>query len=577
MLDLPKRIGPLTLMRHMASQGLNNEYMAILDEPAGKRVLVRRVDLQGTESEETLQALHALQIRVRHLQEIDNPSLVSIACAHIEDGAYYIGEDRSDHLSLREIIRWFTKRHGRLPHAVFLHIAMQACNALDALHRFKPTGIDKCLLHEALCPDALFLDREGTCRLGNYSLSAVGMSWTTSSVSVDAAQLAYLSPEQTSSRDLQRSSDIFSLGVTLYELWALRHMFLADTTLQTLQRIRTGQVTANLTDVRDTFSGLDRALYRALSLNPRHRYQQVLVLKEDLRALMAGFSFVNIDSETKAALAPIFDAREFSVTPDQPPRKELSTGSLLTRLVVEARAETLGAPEGPPPKAPEPALASESKPLSPDLSSYSDDEVALISLPPATMESFLADPNESDTPSEPDSDDTLALIRDLSRRRDGEVDYSPAHQLEPLYDADEDSTSVISIPPLPLRARQPDETVPMVFGKIDTSTDMLSMPTRPMELDDEDTETTAAGPKGDTIPIPRPLSPPPEKLLSSGSAEQKTDDIVLVAHQIELDDSFSINEPRSKVLQIVLLVFIAILVLCTGTIGTAIWLFARTQ
>jgi serine/threonine protein kinase len=572
-MDLPKRLGPLTLMRHVSSQGLDNEYVAILDEPAGKRVLVRQVELHGTDSEEDR---HALQVRLSHLQALQHPSLVSILCAHQEGHSFYIGEDRSDNISLRELITALAKKDKRLPQPVFLHIAMQACNALEALHRFKPKGSKDVVLHEALNPDAFFLDRAGNCRIGNYRLSAAGKSWTTSSVSIEAAQLAYLSPEQTSSRALQRSSDIFSFGVTLYELWALKHMFLASSTLQTLQRIRTGQVTANLTDVRESFHGLDRALYRALSLNPRHRYQQVLVLQEDLRALMAGFSFVNIEATTQEILAPIFDERETLVEAKASRGPELSTGSLLTRLVTEAKEEARAAATAKPIATPSQPPVPVSPP-SDHLADYSDDEIALISLPPASMESFLGAANDPDTVSEPDSDDTAALLRDLSRRRDGEVEYAPAQQLQPVYDVEDDSTSAISIPPVPLQSPRSDETTPFDFDRTDSATEVLATAAPKLTLEEEDFDTTAAGVKGDTIPLPRPLSVPPAKSESAAGSEQTTDRGSPEARSARPDDTFSIYQPRSQMLPILILGAITVFVFCAGGLGTAAWLLTQAR
>jgi serine/threonine-protein kinase len=542
-------------MRLLGTNNVNPEYVAVLDSPAGKRTLIRRVDLAGDNSEEAAEILDA---RLEQLKRLASPRLVSVVCAHIDDLSYYIAEDRCEQISLRAVIDWCIQTGQRLPEPVFLHIALQACRGLEALHEStRGSRSREATLHEALCPDALFLDREGNCRLGNYRLNSMGASWTTGSISMDAAHLAYLSPEQTTSRRLQPSSDIFSLATTLYELWSLKHMFLADSTLQTLQRIRTGQVTANLTDVRDTFKGLDRVLYRALSLNPRHRYQQVFVLKEDLRALMAGYSFVDIAAETARFIAPVFDDSESPNEPLESSSKSVSTASLLNALVAEHR---------------DPAAAQDE----------TDEEIHLLTLPEPSAEAEPGDVNDPEPVSEPDSEeDTAALIRDLSRRRATEEEYEPTHHLQPPSREEENSTSAISIVPLPMLPTAEDVTRPLVRYPEEAPTEVLVRPPADDGLgSDNDLDTTAVGERGDTVPIPRPISAPLEAVAKTREdVDAHAADIAFELPEPEqgADDSFSIYKPRSQALPMVMLIGFAVFVFCTGSLGMAAWLFIQTR
>jgi len=554
------------LMRRLETTTLEPEFVAVLDSPPGKRAVVRRLEMGGTDIEEEVAKLDT---RIRRLKAIAHPALVPVLQGYADGGAYYAVEDRCDQISLRAIIERQKQAGKRLPAPVFLHIAIQACRAVEALHQSSAKSKKELMLHEALCPEALFLDSRGTCRLGNYRLSSLGASWTTGSLSIEASHLAYLSPEQTTSRRLHQSSDIFSLGVTLYELWSLKHMFLAESTLQTLQRIRTGQVTANLTDVRDSFRGLDRVLYRALSLNPRHRYQRMFVLKEDLRALMAGYSFVNIAEETAALFRPLFGAVEAPLDPEESSTsKSVSTASLLSRLVAEHRAAEA---EGEPDSEEAPTMEAEST------YEVGGEQIEMLSLPePSAHE--LGDPNDPDTISE---DDTAALMRDLSRQRANEEEYAPTHHLSPLDTEDEGSTSAISIVPIPMPPSKPDETSPILREPSEAATDVLDRSEQYLiNMDEDDLDTTAVGTHGDTVPIPRPLSAPtPAPAVLNEDPEPEADDDMLVLPEPlnESEASFSIYKPRSQALPMVLLFLFAGLVFCTGSIGTAAWIFSQTR
>ena len=350
MMLLPKKVGSFTLMRKLGVDAMTERYIAILDEPAGKQIVARRVH-PAVAADGALVA--GLRARVADLQTVRHPTIVPVLDVVEVERDLYVLEDWVDAVDLATVMA-HAREHGPLPQNVFLDIATQVCNSLEALHgRVGPATGSEHVLHMGLCPEAILLTSSGKVRLATMGLTASPTTVPQAAKAGASEAFQYLSPEQTHPEQaLGPPSDIFALGSLLYELLTLRPAFRADSHLQTIHRIRRAEITTHLLEVKEILLGLDRVLYRALSLNPRHRYQRAFVLREDLRGLMAGFTFADIESDARAALAPMFGARSNSldeVVPVVPPPEgpQETTAALLesARLDTQEPRPAWGAAE----------------------------------------------------------------------------------------------------------------------------------------------------------------------------------------------------------------------------------------
>ena len=174
---------------------------------------------------------------------------------------------------------------------VTLHIITQVCNGLEALHALAGSGTSaESTLHLAVRPSAIRISKDGAVYLSGFGLVRSPVVAPRPSGQVNVSDVAYLSPEQTTSdQPLGPMSDLFSLGATLYEMLTLERLFDGQSPLQTIHTVRRAEVSVQLAKARDVLPGIDKVLFRALSLNPRHRYQRAFVLREDLRGLMSGW------------------------------------------------------------------------------------------------------------------------------------------------------------------------------------------------------------------------------------------------------------------------------------------------
>lgn len=345
---LPQKLGPITLMRKLGTDGVTEAFVGILDEPAGQQVVVRKLLPFVAKDAARLSAVEA---RVQDLTAVRHPTLVPVQRLLQIGEERMVIQDEVDAVSVGDVIAWCRKQGTPLPHNVFLNLATQICNGLEALHGRpgKESG-EEHVLHLALGPNAVLVTREGRLVVGEYGLVRSPTTLPSSGgTEAAASRLAHISPEQTHpDQKLTPASDIFCLGSLLYEMLMLEPLFRRDSSLQTIHAVRKAEVSGALQHVKKALPGLDKVLYRALSLNPRHRYQRAFVLREDVRGLMAGYSFTKIGKETADFLEPLFAAHAASkATADtgaEPQDNTLAVLRQATGLAEEPRPARSGRP-----------------------------------------------------------------------------------------------------------------------------------------------------------------------------------------------------------------------------------------
>ena len=300
---LPRKIGRFTLLHSVGDDGVTELYDGIQDGSGGNTVIIRRVLPHILRNPELSRIVSD---RIADLLPIRDPSILTFLEYIEHNNEHYIISEWSDSVSLERIIEWCKQTGTQIPNNVFLHIVTHMCRGFDALHRTPGAQTDSdAVLHLGVMPSAFRVERDGQVRLAHFGL--VSSPANTLHTGGYALRVGYLSPEQTRANPvLSPASDLFCFGAVLYELLMLKPMFSESSPLRTIAQIRTAQVTTQLLEVKEILPGLDRVLYRALSRNPRHRYPKAFVLREDLRGLMAGYSFSNIERETQNFLEPLF-------------------------------------------------------------------------------------------------------------------------------------------------------------------------------------------------------------------------------------------------------------------------------
>src|SRR6266700_3738333 len=186
---------------------------------------------------------------------------------------YDIGEVDDRHFLSMEFIKGeelssLLRRIGRLPQDKAIQIARQICAGLAAAH-------DVGVLHRDLKPANIMIDGDGNARILDFGLA--GLSEELPENELAAGTPAYMAPEQLQGKEQTVKTDIYSLGLVLYELFTSKKAFEAKTLAELIEMRRNNTAPTSLSSlVKDLDPLIERVVERCLQTDPALRPSSVL-------------------------------------------------------------------------------------------------------------------------------------------------------------------------------------------------------------------------------------------------------------------------------------------------------------
>ncbi len=205
---------------------------------------------------------------VRTARQVSHPNVCRVYDIGEVAGHHFLSMEYIDGEDLASLLR----RIGRLPADKALEIARQLCAALAAAH-------DKGVLHRDLKPANVMLDGRGKVRLTDFGLAEPQGGSVSGEI---AGTPAYMAPEQFAGRPATVQSDLYALGLVLYEVFSGKRAFEAPS-LAELRRLHQESHAPQLTSsVRDVDPAVERVIFRCLEKDPVNRPASAMVVAASL-------------------------------------------------------------------------------------------------------------------------------------------------------------------------------------------------------------------------------------------------------------------------------------------------------
>lgn len=247
-------------------------------------------------------------------------------------GSYFIAMEYLSGQPLRTLMNLAGKNNKPLPLGVVLFIVAEICTGLDYAHNLKNfSGEALNIIHRDIGPQNVFLTYDGQVKIIDFGIARATSHNTATIAGSFKGKIAYMSPEQAGGEKIDRRSDIFSVGIILYELATGKHLYAGEDSQQQLSLA----VSADFVPARQINDALPPLLYeildKVLAREPDDRYQSAEELRKDLEKcarLGAGFATA---TELAVFMAPLFaddmareeEALHQAVSAELPPADEV--------------------------------------------------------------------------------------------------------------------------------------------------------------------------------------------------------------------------------------------------------------
>jgi hypothetical protein len=210
-------------------------------------------------------ALERFRNEVRIARRVSHPNVCRVYDVGEVGGNFFLSMEYVDGEDLGALLR----RIGRLPEDKALEISRRLCAGLAAAH-------EKGVLHRDLKPANIMLDARGQVLLSDFGLA--GFADQIQGAEIRNGTPAYMSPEQLSGKEVTARSDIYSLGLVIYEILTGKRAFDSDT-LAGLQRARAEKTLTNPSNlVKDLDPRIERVVLRCLEPDPANRPASALAV-----------------------------------------------------------------------------------------------------------------------------------------------------------------------------------------------------------------------------------------------------------------------------------------------------------
>jgi eukaryotic-like serine/threonine-protein kinase len=264
--------GRYKVVRRLGTGGMANVYLAE-DQELGRRVAIKVLDDRHSRDE---QFVERFRREAKNAAGLSHPNIVSIYDRGQADDTYYIAMEYLEGRTLKELL----VTRGPTPLPVAIDYARQILAALGFAHR---NGI----VHRDIKPHNVLVAPDGRLKVTDFGIARAGASQMTETGSI-IGTAQYLSPEQAKGAPVTPASDIYSVGIVLYEMLTGVVPFTGDTPLEIAMKHLSATPSPPSTVRQEVPHELDSVVLRALAKDPADRYQSAEEMDADLARVVRG-------------------------------------------------------------------------------------------------------------------------------------------------------------------------------------------------------------------------------------------------------------------------------------------------
>ena len=318
------------VVERLASGGMAEVFLA---ESAGiegfkKQVAIKRV-LPSLSEKKRFIAMFLDEARLS--ASLSHSNVAQVFDIGVGDNAYFIVMEYVDGADLKAVIEYMRKSGQAFPVEAACYIASKICEGLTYAHELcGPDGQPMHIIHRDMSPPNVLITKHGEVKIVDFGLAKAASQLEKSEAGVIKGKFGYLSPEAAQGREIDHRTDIFAVGIILWEMLSGRRLFLGDTDFGTVKMVQQ----AKIPDLRELNPAVPEELVniltRSLAREPAARYGSA----RDFGRELTSFLFRHGHPVTAYDIAELVRAAVAQ-------RKKLSPekSSIIDKLIEEALLE----------------------------------------------------------------------------------------------------------------------------------------------------------------------------------------------------------------------------------------------
>ena len=305
--DVIRQLGRYELLRRIAAGGMGEIFLAKMRGAAGfeKHVIIKTIlPHLAREPEFVTKFLDEGRIVV----QLTHGNIVPVFDMGEEGGEYFIAMEYIPGRDLREIIKRLQIDKKSIPAPLSLFIISEVCKGLAYAHRkVGEDGLSMGLVHRDVSPSNILISLEGDIKVIDFGIARATNKLSQTISGRIQGKFCYMSPEQASGKIVDARSDIFSVGVVLYEMLTGMRPFEGFTDLESIDLVRTCDFDPPSTLDATISPEIDEIVQRAMSRDLDERYQSIDQMQHDILGYLYTNGCAPSASDVSGLLEDLFD------------------------------------------------------------------------------------------------------------------------------------------------------------------------------------------------------------------------------------------------------------------------------
>ncbi len=276
-------LGKYILLEKIQTGGMAEIFLALKPGASGvsKFVAIKRILPQYVEQADFIEMF---KDEAKIAVNLSHANIVSIHEFGMDKGMFFIAMDFVEGRNIRQILNKMKKSGVSFSIEQVLFIAKEVAAGLDHAHRCidANTGKPLNIIHRDMSPQNIMISFEGEVKIVDFGIAKAETQIDSTRAGTLKGKFSYMSPEQAEGQPIDLRTDIFALGIVLWELLANDRLFVANNELNTLRKVRDCQIPSLRKINPNIPPELERIVNKALAKDRNLRYQTAAAFHREL-------------------------------------------------------------------------------------------------------------------------------------------------------------------------------------------------------------------------------------------------------------------------------------------------------